>query len=270
MDIKKYLNVGLFSVQEAEKIIRKGKSLHGKIPYERKADGTPVTKYDVAAEKRMKAIICPIFPTHTVHGEETKEKKGTSLYRWDIDPIDGSWAYIKNDPNVATSLSLSYDNKVILYIINNPLTQDLFYGGQGLISKLDDQPLPFDREEGLQNAVCQYQFSGSKNQERMKLYELLVEEKIGKLVNNGGSIAYHLAQIAAGTQAAYILNVNYDVNPFAKAGIALVRSVGGLVTDLDRKNVDISGPCKFLVASNNPSVHDQLLNQLSVVGFNKN
>lgn len=64
-----------------------------------KDDATPVTLADRNAEHAMRALIERRYPDHGIIGEELGSKmetaRGTS-YRWILDPVDGTHAFITN------------------------------------------------------------------------------------------------------------------------------------------------------------------------------
>src|SRR5215468_1819473 len=62
---------------------------------DRKADLSPVTIADRRTEEMLRELIKKYFPDHGIVGEEFGEVKGTSNYRWIIDPIDGTASYIQ-------------------------------------------------------------------------------------------------------------------------------------------------------------------------------
>lgn len=58
-----------------------------------KSDASPVTLADRNAEAQMRGLIERRYPTHAIVGEEHGVKAGRD-YRWVIDPIDGTRAFI--------------------------------------------------------------------------------------------------------------------------------------------------------------------------------
>jgi myo-inositol-1(or 4)-monophosphatase len=62
---------------------------------ESKADATPVTVADRGAETALRARIAGRYPGHGIYGEEFGEQAGAG-YRWILDPIDGTRAFIHN------------------------------------------------------------------------------------------------------------------------------------------------------------------------------
>lgn len=60
-----------------------------------KADASPVTAADRGAEAAMRRLIEHRYPDHGVVGEEYGERKGRR-YRWILDPVDGTRAFISH------------------------------------------------------------------------------------------------------------------------------------------------------------------------------
>jgi fructose-1,6-bisphosphatase/inositol monophosphatase family enzyme len=58
---------------------------------ETKADQSPVTAADRAAEQMIVDTLRSQFPDYGFLGEEFGEQVGTTDARWIIDPIDGTW-----------------------------------------------------------------------------------------------------------------------------------------------------------------------------------
>lgn len=78
-----------------------------------KADATPVTAADRGAEQALRAKIAASYPTHGVLGEEfgeTPAQAGAVRYRWVLDPIDGTRAFITNCFLFGTLLALERDD----------------------------------------------------------------------------------------------------------------------------------------------------------------
>jgi myo-inositol-1(or 4)-monophosphatase len=60
-----------------------------------KADASPVTVADRLTEQALRRLIETRYPTHAVLGEEYGERGG-GPYRWVLDPIDGTRAFISH------------------------------------------------------------------------------------------------------------------------------------------------------------------------------
>jgi myo-inositol-1(or 4)-monophosphatase len=63
-----------------------------------KADASPVTQADRGAEEALRRRIEARYPAHAILGEEFGSKDGAAgnRYRWVLDPVDGTRAFITN------------------------------------------------------------------------------------------------------------------------------------------------------------------------------
>jgi len=78
-----------------------------------KSDATPVTQADRGAEQAMRRLIEVRYPMHGVLGEEFGVKEPTHAvprYRWVLDPIDGTRAFIANCFLFGTLIALERDD----------------------------------------------------------------------------------------------------------------------------------------------------------------
>ncbi len=76
---------------------------------ETKADATPVTRADRGAEVALRAHIGARYPDHGIVGEELGETPGRR-YRWILDPIDGTRAFVHNCFLFGTLIALERDD----------------------------------------------------------------------------------------------------------------------------------------------------------------
>ena len=81
-----------------------------------KKDHTPVTAADRGAEKVMREWIEAHFPAHGIFGEEfgIKEASGDGFprYRWILDPIDGTRAFIHNAFHFGTLIAVEMQSLI--------------------------------------------------------------------------------------------------------------------------------------------------------------
>lgn len=74
-----------------------------------KSDDSPVTRADRGAEEAMRALIERRYPAHAILGEEFGVRHGTR-YRWVLDPVDGTRAFITNCFLFGTLIALERDD----------------------------------------------------------------------------------------------------------------------------------------------------------------
>lgn len=60
-----------------------------------KADASPVTAADRGAEAALRERILARYPEHGILGEEFGVREG-GRYRWILDPVDGTKAFVSN------------------------------------------------------------------------------------------------------------------------------------------------------------------------------
>ncbi|HEY8526786.1 MAG TPA: inositol monophosphatase family protein [Acidimicrobiales bacterium] len=107
---------------------------------DRKADGTPVTAADRAAERLVRERLAERFPDDAVLGEEEPETAGTSGRRWIVDPVDGTKAFARGVPLYSTLLALDDEHGPAVGVIGLPALDQVVYAGRGLGCWADGQP----------------------------------------------------------------------------------------------------------------------------------
>ncbi len=75
-----------------------------------KTDDTPVTAADRGAERAMRGLIEERYPDHGVLGEEYGVREGDGRYRWILDPVDGTRAFVANCFLFGTLIALERDD----------------------------------------------------------------------------------------------------------------------------------------------------------------
>lgn len=96
-----------------------------------KADRSPVTEADRAAERAMREVLARHCPGHGVIGEEFGASNDSARFRWALDPIDGTRAFITGRPLFATLIALLDDGQPILGVIDQPVTRERWIGVAG-------------------------------------------------------------------------------------------------------------------------------------------
>ncbi len=77
-----------------------------------KADDTPVTAADRAAEEFIRSEIEKAYPSHAIVGEEYGETAGQgNPFRWIIDPIDGTKSFMRGVPLYGVLIGLEIEGE---------------------------------------------------------------------------------------------------------------------------------------------------------------
>jgi histidinol-phosphatase len=96
-----------------------------------KADGTPVTAADKAAERFLREELGARHPGDGVLGEEEAPTPGTSGRRWILDPIDGTKAFSRGVPTFSNLLALEDEHGIAIGVINLPGMGETVFAGRG-------------------------------------------------------------------------------------------------------------------------------------------
>ena len=94
-----------------------------------KADGTPVTRVDVAVEDAIRAVLAARFPADAILGEERGRTGPAQAPRlWTVDPIDGTKHFADGVPVWSTLLGLQVDGEPVLGLVDSPAVGDRWTG----------------------------------------------------------------------------------------------------------------------------------------------
>ena len=98
---------------------------------ERKADGSPVTAADRAAEQAARDWVRQHFPEDGVLGEEFGEERPGARRRWVIDPIDGTKSFVHGVPFWGSLVALCEGETVLAGAAFFPAIDELVVAAPG-------------------------------------------------------------------------------------------------------------------------------------------
>jgi histidinol phosphatase-like enzyme (inositol monophosphatase family) len=90
----------------------------------------PVTNLDKAFERFIRNIIVKQFPKDAILGEEFLEKYSDNDYKWYIDPIDGTRAFMVGAPTWSNLIGLTYKDQPVLGLANFPALNKFYINDQ--------------------------------------------------------------------------------------------------------------------------------------------
>lgn len=122
---------------------------------ERKADNTPVTVADRAAEQTLRRLIADRWPGHALIGEEFGHEGHSDVagYTWIIDPIDGTKSFVSGVPLYSVLLALVRDGQPLLGVIHLPGLNEMIYAARGLGCYWNGRPARVSGVSSLADAV---------------------------------------------------------------------------------------------------------------------
>ncbi len=89
----------------------------------------PVTEADRAAERAMRRALEKRWPEHGLIGEELGSAGESARFRWVVDPIDGTRAFIMGSPLWGTLIGLLDGQEPVLGLMDQPFTGERFWSG---------------------------------------------------------------------------------------------------------------------------------------------
>src|SRR5258706_15369186 len=116
-----------------------------------KADRSPVTEADRAAEAAILDVLRARCPDHGALGEELGES-GPRARRFIVDPIDGTRNFVRRIPTWAVLVGLEEDGQVIAGGVYQPVTGTLHTAWRGAGAYRDGAPLPGPPGDALERA----------------------------------------------------------------------------------------------------------------------
>ena len=96
-----------------------------------KGDLSPVTVADRDAERAMRAVLAEHCPGFGLLGEEFGLERGGARFRWVIDPIDGTRAFLTGRPSFGTLVALLDGDTPVLGLIDQPVTGERWVAAGG-------------------------------------------------------------------------------------------------------------------------------------------
>tara|TARA_B110000008_G_C16939380_1_gene551831 strand:- start:387 stop:1157 length:771 start_codon:yes stop_codon:yes gene_type:complete len=224
--------------------------------YEKKEDGSVVTSVDRDVEKLIRSQINKTFPNHGILGEEFENERLGSDFIWVVDPIDGTRAFATGIPNFGCLISLCFEGKPILGIIEVPLAGLRAVGVIGHPTLVNGRKVNTKECIDLKDAVLSTCHPGALRERRNVLDTL--REKTSWRFYDGGCVSY--VSLVRGFLDICI-DGNLDPYDFC-ALVPVVEGAGGKITDWSGKALDINSGSR-IVASGTPLLHDSVLYHLS-------
>ncbi|MFC1653482.1 inositol monophosphatase family protein [Patescibacteria group bacterium] len=211
-----------------------------------------VTQIDIDCENIIKNLLINDFPNYGFLGEESEEKKEDTDYKWIVDPIDGTVNFSRGINLYGISIALANKNKVILGIVYNPVSDELFVAEKSQGTTLNGVKTKVSNEESLDRSVIYSTELFKSDQHVSSLYKKIKQFRITS------SSAYETCLVAAGRIEGFI---KVTTNPwgFAAANL-IVEEAGGEVTNFKGEEWDTNSTH---IVSSNGFVHKKLLESLN-------
>jgi histidinol phosphatase-like enzyme (inositol monophosphatase family) len=250
-------------------VIRPCFGAHGTV--DAKADNSPVTEADRAAERVMREMIRAQFPDHAIYGEEfgiTHHASRTTHHGfiWVLDPIDGTRAFIAGKKEWGTLIALCENGAPFLGILDQPVTGERWSAVKGEASLYTchsgvrgnpDIKEALDARLRGHESLNQASLSTTSipyfSTEEAAIFTRLRKE-CGEFSEGGDCYAYGL--LARGMRD---IVVDAGLKPYdILALVPIIEGAGGIITDWQGAPVTLDNYRRVL-ATRIPDLHQQAL-----------
>ncbi|BCP55558.1 arabinose phosphate phosphatase [Kaistia sp. 32K] len=216
------------------------------LPVEQKGHLDLVTEADRAVEDYLTASLQRAFPEDGIFGEERGEIAGSSGRIWVIDPIDGTFNFVRGGQNWAISIGL-FENRTPIYgTLFAPVRDLMLSGGLDVPAQRNGKPVPplpaLDLSQGATGIGWHPSVSTSDRVELIRF----VSDALGINVRFCGSSALSLVDIALGETDGYLAlgDSTWDV----MAGLPILASLGASHT-IDWQRTGLDAKLRFACGS---------------------
>jgi 3'(2'), 5'-bisphosphate nucleotidase len=212
-----------------------------------KEDRTPVTNIDKAASEMIIMTLKDIFPNVPIVSEEDDENISVDIIRREecffvIDPIDGTWSYIKGASSFAINIALIVKGAPLYGFLAVPAERSIYFTNENM------EVFVFD-SEGMRKVEVNYDYSNgldfliSHSKMSQKLEEYLSQSNVRTLTAIPSAVKFAL--MLEGLGHIYPRFAPTSIWDTA-AGHALLNAIGGDVIDEHgnslRYNKDLRNP----------------------------
>ncbi len=250
----RYLEVAIRAAKEAGEIQMKYFGRPQSVTY--KGEFDPVTEVDRLCDRAIQETIRNNFPDHDILTEESPFQKKGSLWRWIVDPIDGTTNFARGFPFFSVSIGLECDGEIALGVVYYPILKELFVAEKGKGAFLNGKRIAVSQTDQLKRSFLATGFPYDV-QENPDVYLHYFRQFIRQslAIRRPGSAAIDLCYVAAGRFDGFW---ELKLKPWDMAAATLmITEAGGRVTDAEARPFDLySGG--LLVASNG-LIHEQML-----------
>ena len=215
----------------------------------------PVTNLDKAFERFIRSLIVKQFPKDAILGEEFLEKYSDNDYKWFIDPIDGTKAFMIGASTWSNLIGLTHKDKPTLGLANFPALNKFYINDQKKSYLINNKKniLRTSKENNLKKCkvighLHEWIF--------LKKYNKKIKKVMSSVSYFGAATfdALNFCLLAEGKVDAVIeINLKpFDIVPL----IPIVEKAGGIVTTWNNESAIQGGN---ILATSNKKLHNKIL-----------
>ena len=197
-----YLETAVSAAKEA------GELLHKNFHQDKNVD--EAQHHDIKLELDRKAQdliferISSQFPNHALYGEEGIGGNQDSEYQWIVDPIDGTVNFFYGIPHFCVSIAMRKGEEILVGVIYDPMTNELWTAEKGGAVLLNNQPLAVSNRSKLEEAIVFIGCGKDEEAPKIGLERFRKASLRCRKMRMMGSAALGMAYTASGRLDAYV------------------------------------------------------------------
>lgn len=258
-DARELLDTAIAAADAAAIFIRERSGDPAALAWIEKSPADFVSEVDRGAEQRIRDIVLRRYPAARIVGEELSPNAlADDGLAFIVDPLDGTTNFLHGYPEYAVSIGAARDGEIIAAVVVNVPLGERFTALRGEGAWREGRPIRVSAITDPGRALIGTGFP-FKHPDTLPLWQ----RQFGKImlttagVRRAGAAALDLCDVACGRFEAF-WELRLAPWDFA-AGLLIVHEAGGLVTDLDGRQVPLAhGP----IVAGNPAMHAWILSML--------
>ncbi|MFW2831276.1 histidinol-phosphatase [Sphingomonas sp. ID0503] len=210
---------------------------------EHKADASPVTQADRAAEAAMRTILEAERPGDGIIGEEYGNAREDAARVWVLDPIDGTRSFVAGRAIFGTLIALLEGGRPVLGVLNQPIQEERWVGAAGRVTTLNGRAVRARSCGTVAEAHLATTGPGYFKAEELAAFERL---SAGCRDTLWGGDCYNYGLLATG-HLDLVVEAGLKLYDFA-ALVPIVEGSGGVMRDWAGKPLDIASDGRVIAA----------------------
>jgi len=213
-----------------------------------KADESPVTLADRAAEAAMREILAAQCPQDGIYGEEHGQERLQAERVWVLDPIDGTRSFITGSPLWGTLIGVLRGGRVELGLVDMPVLGERWVGANGVAQRNGVAVRVRECTELAQARIV------TTSPDIFNAADWQAFDRLSRqcAMRRFGGDCYGYAQLAGGT---IDLVVETGLQPYDYLGpTGLIEAAGGIVTDWQGQPLGLQSDGRVIAAAT-PALH---------------
>jgi len=206
--------------------------------FDTKGEHDIVTHADYQSEALIMKELQAVYPEYSIITEESPNIKGKTEYCWYIDPLDGTNNFITGSPYFVVSIGLAFRDEILLGVVYNPISDELFYAEKGKGAFLNGEKISVSGRKEISDSLVALAYAPEESEikEGIALLEKLVLQCRRVVINFAP--AFDLCNIARGRIDG--LTDNGSTPEDHAAASLILTEAGGSLRNFDQPGWDVN------------------------------